>query len=211
MRAPRCAARKRTGDSSTRSISLRACPAPALACARQRFTARAERDEQIPIADAGRACGHTGRGSRDSGRGTAARLFQLQLALEHLLHQDDAAARRVHLLTEHAVRGARGQTEPAMHAGLSGSRHGRAVRAERVEWDRCCISRASPPKHLPRGSSVRRTRPSKTFQCGRARATAVSAARSRPRRQPQLQGSAVLRLDPRPPVVASSDGRRRRR
>src|SRR5207253_6310780 len=46
------------------------------------------------------------------------------------LHEKDPAARRVHLFTEHLIRGADRQTEAAMHAGLNGPCHVPAGRTE---------------------------------------------------------------------------------
>jgi hypothetical protein len=50
-------------------------------------------------------------------------LLDLERALEHLLHQEDPAAGRVHLLAEDDVGGARGQAEAAVDALLDGRGH----------------------------------------------------------------------------------------
>ena len=59
----------------------------------------------------------------------------MSVALERLLHQDDAAARRVHLLAEHPVGRAGGEAEPAVDAGRDRPRHAVAVRAELSGWN----------------------------------------------------------------------------
>ena len=50
-------------------------------------------------------------------------VFERERAFEHLLHQHDAAAWRIHLLPEFAVRRARGEAEAAVDARLNGARH----------------------------------------------------------------------------------------
>ena len=56
-----------------------------------------------------------------------------EVTVEHLLHQHDTPARRVHLLTEHLVGRAGRQAEPAVDARLDGTRHRGAVRMRRVK------------------------------------------------------------------------------
>ncbi len=59
------------------------------------------------------------------------RLLEVQRALEHLLHQEDAPARRVHLLAHRHVGRAGRQAEAAVHAAADRVRHRLALGAER--------------------------------------------------------------------------------
>ena len=52
-----------------------------------------------------------------------------QFAFQHLFHQHDATARRIHLLPELLIGRAHGETEPAMHARLNRARHRPGERA----------------------------------------------------------------------------------
>ena len=93
----------------------------------------------------------------------------VSVAFERLLHQHDAAARRVHLLAEHAVGRAGGQAEAAVHACGHRARHGVAVRPELVELESDAALNLSVPRDRARaaraprirccGSSTPRTRP----------------------------------------------------
>ncbi len=53
-----------------------------------------------------------------------------QFAFEHVLHQVDAASRRVHFLAQDLIRGAGRQAQSAMHARLDGLRHRGSARSE---------------------------------------------------------------------------------
>ena len=64
------------------------------------------------------------------------RALPRQRSFEHLLHQHDAPARRIHLLAEFLIGRARGETEPAMHARLHRLRHRLAERPKLFRFNR---------------------------------------------------------------------------
>ena len=96
---------------------------------------RTEGREQIAVGDTARARGFAGEAT-EAAVHMRQRVGERERAFEHLLHEHDAAARRVHLLAEFAVRRARGEAESAMHARLDGARHGRSKRAVGFGLDR---------------------------------------------------------------------------
>jgi hypothetical protein len=61
--------------------------------------------------------------------------FKGETAFERLFHQHNAAARRIHLLTEFAIGGTGRETEPAMNTRLHGPGHSRSEGAELFGWD----------------------------------------------------------------------------
>ena len=157
----------------------------------------AERREQIAVGDARRTCGDA-RQAAEAAIDVRQRLLQRQLALEHVLHQEDASARRIHLLAEHAIGGTRGQTESAMHARRHGPRHVRAVRSQMIP--RQCDAASYyvrghvwKPRPAPIGeqfqTSSRRTRradrtprgDARQTRCRTARQSAATPPRARPR------------------------------
>jgi hypothetical protein len=95
---------------------------------------RAERRQQIPIGDTGR----TGRGAGQAAEAAIdVRLHvgERELTFERRLHQQDAPARRVHLLAQLAIGRARRQAEPAVDARRDRVRHVLAGRPERLGVD----------------------------------------------------------------------------
>src|SRR5438270_930449 len=81
------------------------------------FRARAEGREQIAVRDAARARGLAGEAA-EAAVHVRQRVGEWERAFEHLLHQHDAAARRVHLLAQFAVGRAGAEAETTMHARL---------------------------------------------------------------------------------------------
>ena len=109
-------------------------PQPLNARPRVLLGPRPERHEQFAVLDTRGTRGHAREASQatiDVGQ----RVLQREVTLEHIFHEHDAAAWRVHLLAEHAVGRAGGQTEPTVHAGFDGARHRGGVRVQRVYRD----------------------------------------------------------------------------
>ncbi len=99
-----------------------------------RLRERAKWTDEIAI---GHAAG-AGRFARQATQATVhvrLRRRQRQRAFEHLFHQHDTPARRIHLLSQLAIRGACRQAKAAMHAGLHRAGHRRPERPERLRWD----------------------------------------------------------------------------
>ena len=94
----------------------------------------AERCDQIAVFDPGRARGFT-RLAAEAVVDVRQRVVELDLALEHLLHQEDAAAWRVHLLAELDVGGAGRQAEAAVHARLDRVGHAGRLRPVLLDLD----------------------------------------------------------------------------
>jgi hypothetical protein len=92
------------------------------------------RHQQLAVFHAGRTGGHAPKAAQaavDVGRG----VFGLDLALQHVLHQHNSSARRVHFLAEQLVGRADRQAETAVHAHADGLGHRFAARANLVNRD----------------------------------------------------------------------------
>ena len=96
---------------------------------------RAKRTDQIPVRHAAR--------TRRLARQTAQAAIDMRLRIrprqrpfEHLLHQDNAPARRIHLLSKFLIRRTRREAEPAMHTRLHRLRHRRAQGSVLFRFDR---------------------------------------------------------------------------
>ena len=101
----------------------------------QRLRVRPIGRDQLAISHARR----TGRDAAQTGQAAIhvrQRLLHGQAALERRLHQEDAAARRIHLLAQLAVGGAGGQTETAVNARFDRMRHDLALRPQSLNTDR---------------------------------------------------------------------------
>ena len=83
---------------------------------------RAKRTDQVAVrhaAGTGRLAGEAAEAAVDMRRGGS----KTERALEHLLHQHDPPARRIHLLPQFLVGRAGGETKTAVHAGRYCLRH----------------------------------------------------------------------------------------
>src|SRR5437660_1034691 len=94
-----------------------------------RLCDRPKGTDQIAVrhaAGAGRFAGETAEATID----VRLRALPWQISFQHLFHQDDASARRVHLLAQFGIRWARSEAETAMDASLHCMGHRLAQRAE---------------------------------------------------------------------------------
>jgi hypothetical protein len=86
------------------------------------FSAFAKGCQQVPVLDAGRAGGFTGKATKAS-INVRKCFFEGKAFLEHVLHEDDSTAWGVHFLSHDLVRRAGGETKPAVYTGLHGLGH----------------------------------------------------------------------------------------
>src|SRR5579859_5088095 len=113
---------------------------------------------QLAVVHTGRARGHARHAAEASVEVPHPLRRNLRLAFRCKFHQQDAPARRVHLLVPQNVRRAGGQTEAAVHAlvddflrrrmmfveGAKGCSHGRTeTRAELTITERCVAGKFS--------------------------------------------------------------------
>src|SRR5687768_6530300 len=124
--------------------------------------------DELAELDAGRAC-------RLAGAAVEALVdvvvvsgaVRVEPAVEHVLHQPDAPARRVHLDAEERVRRAGRQAEAAVHAARDELVHGRVAGPEQLRQGRAHTAER-PGSSTPRGSKASFTRLMRKWPAGSA-------------------------------------------